>query len=190
MAAADLPWLAVDEGLDVLIPGALFTEVARQARGADRVTVHADTDRAALTWGGTTVVTSVLAHGLPDEDKLFPTEAECSLTLSGAALAGAVRRVAPYAGTRGVLTIEAGDAELRVRGEDPQAGEAEEVVKATVQGGRVTRAYQARYLLETLRWFGEQEVRVDVQPGIRGTMFSAPEATGVRLRYLVVPLRR
>ncbi|MCO1582190.1 DNA polymerase III subunit beta [Crossiella sp. SN42] len=190
MAAADLPWLGVDEDLDVLIPAALFTEVAKQARTAERVTVHADADRAALTWGSATVTTAVLASVLPDEDKLFPRDVECSLTLDGAALAGAVRRVAPYAGARGAVTLETGDGELRVRGSDPQAGEAEETVKAGVHGNRVSRGYQAKYLLETLRWFGGDEVRIDIQPGIRGTMFSHVTPGAVRLRYLVVPLRQ
>lgn len=191
MAAADLPWVSADDGLDVLIPATLFTEVAKQARGADRVSIHADEDRAALAWGSSTVTTSVLVSGLPEEDKLFPSTIDCSLTLDGAALAGAVRRVAPYAGPRGTVTLETGDGELRVRGSDPQAGEAEETVKAGVHGNRVSRGYQAKYLLETLRWFGEHEVRVDIQPGIRGTMFSHVTPPGaVRLRYLVVPLRQ
>lgn len=190
MAAADLPWIPADEDLDVLIPATLFTEVAKQARGAERVSVHADGDRAALSWGSATVTTAVLASALPDEDKLFPSTVDCTLTMAAAALAGAVRRVATYAGPRGAVTLEAGEGELRVRGSDPQAGEAEETIKAEVHGDRVSRSYQAKYLLETLRWFGEDEVRVDVQPGIRGTMFSHGAPGPVRLRYLVVPLRQ
>jgi DNA polymerase-3 subunit beta len=58
-------------------------------------------------------------------------------------------------------------------------------VKASVAGTSRTQAlYQPRYLAEAVRAFAGETVTIQVQQGIRPTVFAAGD-----LRYLVVPLR-
>lgn len=173
MAVARLPWRPAVERLDVLLPAALLTEVARQAAGVGRVTLHADGDRAALAWDGTTVSTALLAAPFPDESRHLARAGGSTVELDADALAGAVRRVSLYVAPRGVLSLELGDAEVRVRGADHQGGEAEEVVKADVRGDRAHPSYQARYLADALRPFAGGRVRLDVRA--RRTVFARAE---------------
>ncbi|MDQ3786879.1 MAG: DNA polymerase III subunit beta, partial [Actinomycetota bacterium] len=93
-----------------------------------------------------------------------------------------------YTDARGVLLLEVGEGELRLRGADAKAGEAEEAVKATVDGGRTGQAYQSRFLTDALRCFGGQQVRMEIQPGMRATVFSAVEPTEPTIRYVVMPM--
>lgn len=193
LAAARPAWRAEPGAeLDVLIPAALVTELARQAGRAGEVTLHAEDGRFALSWAGWAVGTASLAVTFPDRqlDQLLRAEAEATARVDADELAAAVQRAAHYAGPRGAVTLEFGDGELCVRGSDPLAGESAETLKADLLGDRVTRQYQARYLLDALRPFGGGPARLEIQSALRPTVFTAasPEP-GVDLRYLVVPLR-
>ncbi len=98
------------------------------------------------------------------------------------------RRVALYSDARGVLALEVGDSEIRLRGADRQSGEAEETVKSTVDGGRTGQAFQARYLTDALRPFTGRRVHLAIQPGMRATIFTTPDPTAIDLRYVVMPM--
>lgn len=104
------------------------------------------------------------------------------------ALAGAVRRVGLYTDARGVLLFEVDDGEVRLRGADRQAGEAEESVKATVDGGRTGQAFQCRFLTDALRPFAGGTVRMAIQPGMRATILTALDPGAIDLRYVVMPM--
>jgi DNA polymerase-3 subunit beta len=186
MAVATLPWTPTAP-LDALVPASLLTELARQLPGAGSVTLRADRDRIALAWGSVTVTSSVLDGSFIHESKVSVSEVDTELELDADTLAAAVRRVALYADQRGVLALEVGDSEIRLRGADRQSGEAEESVKATVTGGRTGQAFQARYLADALRPF-TGPIRIAIQPGMRATIFTAPGPTVPNLRYIVMPM--
>jgi DNA polymerase III subunit beta len=187
MAVASLPWRP-DRPLDALVPAALLVEIARQIPDSGPVALHHDRDQLGLAWARTLVTTSVLDGSFLHEDKVITTEVDTQVDVDADALAGAVRRVGLYTDARGVLLVEVGDAEIRLRGADQRAGEAEESVKATVSGGRTGQAFQARYLTDALRPFAGGRVRMAIQPGMRATIFSAPEPEEVDLRYVVMPM--
>jgi DNA polymerase-3 subunit beta len=153
-----------------------------------RVEALIGSDWAARAW----FRTALLAMPFPDERarKLLEAEVAGAVEVEAEALAGAVRRAAPYAGPHGTVLLIASDGELRVQGNDPQAGESEERVKAAISGHHGTKAYQVRYLTEALRPFAGRTLRMRVQEGLRPTVFTAdPGGTEVELTYLVVPMR-
>ncbi|KAA2262252.1 DNA polymerase III subunit beta [Solihabitans fulvus] len=194
MAVASVPWQAAPGGepLDVLAPASVLAEVAKQAARAGLVALHADADRIGLSWGDDSVSSALLASPFPDERvrKLLDTNTDCAVDVDADSLAGAVRRAATYAGAHGTVTVQVDDGELRVRGSDPQAGESDEAVKATVNGDRATKTFQVRYLADALRAFAGREVRLLMQEGLRSTVLTAePGDDGVELTYLVVPMR-
>ena len=185
MALASLPWSG--SSVDALVPASLLSELAKQLPPGE-VTVYAERDRFGLGWGATLATTAVLDGSFLHESKIHLSDVDTVLTLDADALAGAVRRVGLYTDARGVLLIEVGDGELRVRAADQRAGEAEESVKATADGGRTGQAYQSRFLTDALRCFTGQQVRMEIQPGMRATVFSAVEKTEPAVRYVVMPM--
>ncbi|HEX3787569.1 MAG TPA: DNA polymerase III subunit beta [Pseudonocardiaceae bacterium] len=191
LAIAELPWRPEPAAapLDVLVPATLVTELARQAAGADRLTLHADTDRFALAWGDSVIGTALLAAPFPNEDRYLHTRGDASVEVATDALAAAVRRVALYADGRGAIGLELGDGEVRVRGGSPELGDADESVKATVVG-RLSQTYRVRYLQDALRVFGDRPIRVWLREGLKTTVFTEaePDPDGVALRYLVMPI--
>ncbi|MGH3876372.1 MAG: DNA polymerase III subunit beta [Actinophytocola sp.] len=185
MAVATLAWEPAGD-LDALVPAGLLTEIAKQVDGS--VTLHADRDRFGLAWSRSTATTAVLDGSFLHESKVSVSDVDTRVEVDADTLAGAVRRVGLYTDPRGVLMLEIGDGEVRLRGADQQAGEAEESVKATVDGGRTPQAYQARFLSDALRAFGGRRVRVEIQPGMRATVFSSVEEDSLGLRYVVMPM--
>jgi DNA polymerase-3 subunit beta len=186
MALASLPW-SPSGAVDALVPANLLSELAKQLP-TGTVTVHSDHDRFGLGWGGSLATTAVLDGSFLHESKIHLSTVDTVLTLDADALSGAVRRVGLYTDARGVLMLEVGDSEIRLRGADQRTGEAEESVKATVDGGRSGQAYQARFLTDALRCFSGQQVKVEIQPGMRATVFSAVEPTEPKVRYVVMPM--
>jgi DNA polymerase-3 subunit beta len=188
LAVASLPWEPTGEPFDAMIPATLLLEVARQAPDGSTVTVHADADRVGLAWHHAVVTTSLLDAGFLHESKVSVSDVDTIVEVDADAMAGAVRRVSLYADTRGTLRLEVGDGEVCLRGADQQAGEAEESVKAEVSGGRTSPTFQSRFLVDALKSFAGRRVRIELQPGLRATIFRAADEDPTDLRYLVVPI--
>lgn len=189
MAHATLPWEQAGH-IDLLVPAKPIIEAARQARGT--VGLHANADRIGLTWGNNEISTALLAAPFPDDRarRLLEAVIDSTVLVDADALARAVRRATPYGGPHQAVTIQVEDSEIRVKGSDPQQGESEEFVKATVEGDRLTKTFQARYLADALKAFAGRRIELKIQDGLRSTVLtSTPGEDGVELTYLVVPMR-
>ncbi|MET8852467.1 DNA polymerase III subunit beta [Amycolatopsis sp. NPDC004625] len=185
MAVARLP-LRSPGSLDVLVPAALLSEAARQATGV--VGLHAGPGRFGVSWAGGLVGTAVLDAGFLSADSIPSGSVETTVTLAADALAAAVRRVGVYAEDRRVLTLEVGDAEIRLASARQDTGEAEETLKAEVGGGRTAPSFQARYLLDALGAFAGERVTMSIQPGMRACILRPAEAGEVELTYYLMPM--
>lgn len=185
MAVATLAWRPAGP-VDALVPAGLLTEIAKQVGG--QVTLHADRDRFGLAWARSVATTSVLDGSFLHESKISVSDVDTRVQVPADALAGAVRRVGLYTDARGVMIVEVGDGEIRLRGADSRIGEAEESVKASVDGGRTPQAYQSRFLSDALRAFAGRTVLMEIQPGMRATVFSSVEEDALGLRYVVMPM--
>jgi DNA polymerase-3 subunit beta len=185
MAVARLP-LRAPGSLDVLVPAALLTEAARQARGV--VGLHLGPGRFGLSWEGGLVGTAVLDAGFLSEESIPSGAVDTTVSLEADALAAAVRRVGVYAEDRRVLTLEVGDAQVRLASARQDTGEAEETLKADVRGGRTSPSFQARYLLDALQAFTGERVVLSIQPGMRACVLRAAEPGEVELTYYLMPM--
>ncbi|RSN47381.1 DNA polymerase III subunit beta [Amycolatopsis sp. WAC 04197] len=186
MAVATLPLRSAGEPIDALVPAGLLAETAKQARGT--VGLHGDGTRFGLSWAGVAVTTAVLDAGFLSEKLIESSTVDTTVEVSADALAAAVRRVGVYADDRRVLTLEVGDAHLRLASAKQNTGEAEETLKAEVSGGRTSPSFQARYLLDALQGFAGERVRLDIQPGMRACVIRAVEPGEVELTYYVMPM--
>ncbi|MFJ4098784.1 DNA polymerase III subunit beta [Amycolatopsis japonica] len=186
MAVATLPLRSAGEPIDALVPAGLLAETAKQARGT--VGLHGDGTRFGLSWAGVAVTTAVLDAGFLSEKLIESSTVDTTVEVAADALAAAVRRVGVYADDRRVLTLEVGDAHLRLASAKQNTGEAEETLKAEVSGGRTSPSFQARYLLDALQGFAGERVRLDIQPGMRACVIRAVEPDEVELTYYVMPM--
>jgi len=188
LAVAELGWNPTRD-LDVLIPATFATEIARQAAGIPELTLHADMNRATVTWPNAEIGTSLLATPFPDESRYLGTTGDAQLETDADALLGAVRRVGLYADGRGAIELDLADNEVRVRSSDTDRGEADESIKATVHG-HLTQTYRAGYLVDALRTFANRRVTIDIKTGMRSTVLRPTEPDDVDIHYVVMPILR
>ncbi|WP_328605017.1 DNA polymerase III subunit beta [Amycolatopsis sp. NBC_00345] len=186
MAVARLPVRHAEGPLDVLVPAGLLTEAARQAHGI--LGLHGDGSRFGLSWAGGAVTTAVLDAGFLSADAIPSGAVDTEVEIDADALAAAVRRVGVYSEDRRILTLEVGDAHVRLASSRQDTGEAEETLKANVCGGRTSPSFQAKYLLEALAPFSGGDVRLAIQPGMRACVLRSAEAKEVELTYYLMPM--
>lgn len=194
LSVGRLPWVgaAPEAAVDVLAPAGMLIDAAKRLGNADAVNLHADGDRIALRWLGTSVSSVLLAGQYPDRQltKLLDTAIECTVLADADELAATIRRASLYSGVSGVVTLTTTDAGVTVTGHDPLAGESEETIKAEVDGNHMTTAFRARYLTEALRAFATGPVLVQLQHGMAATVLTAPKLEGsqTELTHLVKPM--
>ncbi|MGW5050626.1 DNA polymerase III subunit beta [Actinokineospora sp. NPDC004072] len=186
MAIATVPATTLSPDVDALVPAGLLAEVSKQVTG--EVTLGIDTNRFALSWANTTVTTAVLDGAFLSESNLVLNTVDTEVEVDADALLSAARRVSLYSDPRGVLNLEVADHELRLRGTNPQTGEAEESIKATTTGSRTSPAVQSRYLIDALRPYTGLRIHLAIQPGMRATVITAVDPQEVPIKYLMMPL--
>jgi DNA polymerase-3 subunit beta len=167
--------------VDVLVPAAAL---ASAVRFADHdVPVRAADGWFGVDWPGGGTVLPQLALPFPDAQiaTLLTTDPIATIDVDADTLLAAVDRVAPFAPDGIVLDIADGVIAIRGAGE---LGEAREDVKASTVGGHATVRYQPRYLAAAVRAYAGRRLTIQVQQGIRPTVFESED-----LKYLVVPLR-
>ncbi|WP_279579962.1 DNA polymerase III subunit beta [Fodinicola feengrottensis] len=178
LSVGHVPWepATPEASIDVLAPAGMLVDAARRLASTDEASVHADGDRIALRWGGTSVSTVLLAGQYPDQQlaKLLDTKVECTIQAETDELAAAVRRATLYSGASGSVTLTTRDSGVTVTGHDPLAGESEETIKAEVTGNHLTTSFRARYLTDALRAFTGAPVLVRLQSGMAATAITAP----------------
>ncbi|MDT8910850.1 DNA polymerase III subunit beta [Amycolatopsis sp. PS_44_ISF1] len=186
MAVARLPLRRAEAPLDVLVPAGLLIEAARQAHGI--LGLHGDAGRFGLSWADSAVTTAVLDAGFLSAEAIPSGAVDTEVELDADALAAAVRRVGVYSEDRRILTLEVGDAQVRLASSREDTGEAEETLKANVCGGRTSPSFQAKYLLDALAPFSGGRVRLALQPGMRACVLRSPEPREVELTYYLMPM--
>ncbi|MEV4141745.1 DNA polymerase III subunit beta [Dactylosporangium sp. NPDC049742] len=177
-------------GVEALVPAAVLARAAQHLSREETIHVHADDDLFALSWDGGSITTPTLGTGYPDAQmsRLLDISAICTVETDADTLAQAVDRATAYGGPHGRVTLQPIEGALLVHADDPLTGESEQTLKATTDGTHVVRSFQARLLLDALRAFPHHPVRLQFQPDLRATAFTASLPT-TTLNYLVVPLR-
>ncbi|MGI5177044.1 DNA polymerase III subunit beta [Dactylosporangium sp. CA-152071] len=205
LAAAAIPWhptstpasdavaretATVHAGVEALVPAAVLARAAQHLSREETIHVHADDDLFALSWDGGSLTTPTLGTGYPDAQmsRLLDISAICTVETDADTLAQAVDRATAFGGPHGRVTLQPIEGALLVHADDPLTGESEQTLKATTDGTHVVRSFQARLLLDALRAFPHHPVRLQFQPDLRATAFTAALPT-TTLNYLVVPLR-
>lgn len=181
-AFASVAWeSSSSDCVDALVPAPVLAAAARFA--SPRSAVRSGGDWFGLDWDDGGLVVPGLALPFPDAqlDALAATSPVCVVDVEVESLRGAVDRVAPFAGDG--VWVEVADGLLVVRASGV-LGDAREEVKASTVGDLCTQRFQPGYLVDAVRALAGERVRIEMQAGVRPTLFSSGE-----LRYLVVPLR-
>lgn len=139
----------------MLVPARAAQEVLRALPDEGEVRVTVGDKRVLFEAGNTTVASTLLEDNFPPYQSLIPSTYGIRIVLDRDDLMAAVRRANVMANERSRLVeFTAKDGVLTISGERQEAGGATSEIDANTEGGNARVAYNATYLLESLRVFG------------------------------------
>ena len=146
-----------------VVPPKMLAEIAKHAAGVEEVGFRLEGGRLLATAGETLVAGALLEGAFPAYKDMIPAPAKPAMRVGAAALASKLRQASQLTSEDSravVMTVSPGS--LRVEAKSAGVGEASIEMDATYDGPEISVAFNARYLLDVLPEFGEDEVEVEI----------------------------
>lgn len=159
--------------ITAVVPAKPLIELQRVLKDSSEevVQVHISNSQAQFQTHEVTLVSRLLDGQFPNYEKVIPKNVERKVRFNREQLLSAVRRVyivAKGSAEKAVLATKGNLVEITA--ESPDVGRAFEEVPVTMDGGDITIAFNARYLLEVLGILDSEEVVLELtgalNPGI------------------------
>jgi len=189
LAMRDLPGVSMLAGDQRVLVGAKgLAEVQRLLRDGDIEVFLSERD-VTFRVGSADITTRLIEGEFPNYQQLIPTEYPNRLVVGRDALGAAVNRVRLVSQSRDTAPIRIrmtpDGIELSAVAQD--IGEAHESVEATFDGGELTVAFNAQFLLDGIESVGGTEIVLETQDPLRPAVMRNLEAPD--FLYLLMPVR-
>jgi DNA polymerase III subunit beta len=173
LAKAERPWNGPTVDPGVIIPRKGLIEVERLLRGEpEKCELGLAKGHLFVRAEGATLAAKLADATFPPWDQVVPKENGKHATVKRQALLEAVKRVSLVAsnGSRGILLNLRDRSSLVLRSDNPDLGEASEVLDAACEGEPITVGFNARYLAEPLEAMASDDVHLELsgelEPGL------------------------
>ncbi|HZR15054.1 MAG TPA: DNA polymerase III subunit beta [Acidimicrobiia bacterium] len=189
LAVRDLQGVSMLEpGQRVLVAGKALSEVQRLLGDGTIDVTLADRD-AKFGIGPAEVTTRLIEGEFPNYEQLIPSGYPNRLTVDREALGEAVRRVRLVGQGRDAAPIRLAmsTAGVELSAVAQEVGEAREMVEAKYEGGDLTAAFNAQFLLDGIESVTSSEVVVETVDALKPATLRATD--GGDFLYLLMPVR-
>lgn len=135
-------------------------------------------------------MTSRLIEGVfPDYRRVIPPEFATSVTLNSAAFSSAVDRVSliSRAGDYNIIKLEFANNQVHITSNNPDIGNAEEAVPASIEGPELTIAFNAHYIIDVLRNIDSETCQIRLNQPLSPA--AVREQGDENYIYIVTPVR-
>ena len=179
----------VSQPVSVIVPAKPLAELERVLKDSVEETVHVrfGSSQVQFETDHVTLVSRVLDGQFPNYEKVIPKNVERTIRLDRSQLLDAVRRVyivARQNSERGVWTTK-GDL-LEMTAESQEVGRAYEEVPISMDGGDITIAFNARYLMEVLGIVDTEQVSLELTGALNPGILRAGDKKD--FLYVVMPM--
>lgn len=163
----------LENPISAVVPAKPLAELERVLKDSseETVLVRISGSQAQFQTADVTLVSRLLDGQFPNYEKVIPKSSERKITFDRTKLLEAMRRVhivAKGSAEKAVLTTKGNYVEMTA--ESPDVGKAFEEVEVSMDGGDITVAFNARYLVEVLGILGSEQVSLELtgalNPGI------------------------
>jgi DNA polymerase-3 subunit beta len=176
--------------VDFIVPLAALTQVQRLFKDADTLEVAKSGNHLGFRADTTEVYTRLIEGTYPNYDQVIPRDNDKVAIVDKNALESAVRRMAVVASDqthRIRLKFETGRLHLSVL--TPDLGEGHDELEISYEGEEVEIGFNAKYLLEVLRYMTSDEVKVAFKAPERAATIEPVGDDAADYLCLVMPLR-
>jgi len=148
-----------------VVPPKMLLEITRNAAAAAEVGLSIKKGRLLASAGETLIAGALLEGAFPSYQDMIPAPAEPAIRIAASKLASKLRQAEQLTteDSRAVVMTPSGNS-LRVEAKSAGLGEASIEMEAEYDGPEISLAFNARYLLDVLGEFGDDEVVVEI-PG-------------------------
>lgn len=186
IAETELPE-AVDEKIEVVIPGKALEEISRLAPADDSVKLGIAENQAVFEFGHSVYVTRRIEGTFPNYRQLVPQGGETKMTVNRGELEGAVKRVSLLAQHNAPVRLKISESTLSLSAQTHDVGEAAEDLMVTTEGEPIEIAFNHSFLIDGITSSEEEELRFGASSPLKPGVFRS--ASGDSFVYLIMPVR-
>lgn len=184
----------INEGLEnpltAVVPAKPLIELQRVLKDSAEEVVHVriDTSQAQFQTDDVTLVSRLLDGQFPNYEKVIPKGTERKIRFDRGQLLNAVRRVYIVAkGSAEKAVLATKENLVEITAESPDVGKAFEEVAVSMDGGDITIAFNARYLLEVLSILDSEEVLIELNGALSPGLLRP--SNDEEFEYVVMPMQ-
>lgn len=159
---------SVAEPHGVIVPARAAQEVARiiPADAEGNVELLLTENQISFRLGSVRVVSRLLEGRFPNYRQVLPHDQPVSIVVSRSALASAVERASILSRTGpAIVVLEVQEQTLTLRARETDVGQSEEQLDIVQEGEDGANSYQARFILDVLRAFDGEQLRITFAEG-------------------------
>lgn len=180
----------LEKPISAVVPGKPLVELERVLKDSseETVLVRVSGSQAQFQTSEVTLVSRLLDGQFPNYDKVIPKNPERKITLNRIAFLDAARRVyivAKGSAEKAVLTTK--NDLIEITAESPDVGKAFEEVPVAMDGGDITVAFNARYLVEVLGILDTEQVTLELTGALNPGILRPVGTDG--FLYVVMPMQ-
>lgn len=184
---------SVEITTQLVVPPVAFGHVQRIFGPEDEIRVAKAGNQLGFASPSAEVYTRLIEGTFPNYEQVIPKDNEHVAVIDRSALASAIRRVAALASAEtGRVRLGFEPDRLEVHVVTPDLGEARDEIEVGYGGPPMTIGFNARYILEVLRYIDSEELRMSFKDPERAAVLEpigTEEAPAPDYLCLVMPLR-
>ena len=170
----------------VTIPSKLIEDVARIAEGDSNVTITICEKKVSFKFKNTLVIVGIINGSYPNVLKVIPQTFESSLIVNASKLVESLDRTSILSSDRNnIVRFSLSNNSFKVHSRSQEVGSVSDVINNfTYEGNNLEISFTARYVIEILKLFGNEEVKFMFNENLKPVVIksiSSEEALGLIL---------
>ena len=199
MAATNTHRLAVkyetfDESIGnikIIIPSRILQELLHNMTSEipTDVTVTCTYNQISFSFENLYMTSRLIEGAFPDYHRVIPPEFATKITLNAAELNAAVDRVSliSRAGDYNIIKLEFANNQVHITSNNPDIGNAEETIPATIDGPELSIAFNAKYIMDVMKTIDSETCQIKLNQPLSPAAIR--EADDEEFIYIVTPVR-
>lgn len=147
------------ESISTTVPATVANEICKLIKDDEDVRISLSDKTIVYHFNDTIIFASLLVEAYPEVDKLIPTELPIHIDVTHAFLKEALSFTSLYETDKVVIfMIDPAHGQLRIKTPETEKGKFKKDISISGEGDALSVAFNTRYLEQSLKKFGEQDV--------------------------------
>ena len=173
----------------LIIPSKTLNDLMHIMGGSSDVRIFCTSRQVSFEFGGVYIISRLIEGKFPAYQGVIPKSFETEVTVKTSELGAAVDRVSliSRANEYNIVRFAFGQGQLHISSNNPEIGNAEEVLEAAIEGPDVNIAFNAQYITDVLKNLDSEDCRIALNHSLgAAAIHDGDDDTFI---YVVTPVR-